>query len=621
MRCNLRNCAWLLAGVLVLALPAWGQLQYGDNLRMNMGGDLSTGYNGSYGNTGTSAHGINVGGDLSLNGSYFDPKFISFNVGPYYNRSQANSAFQSITDTSGLNSTVNFFGGSNFPGYVNFSRSYNSTGQFGIPGVNTLTTHGDTRGFGIGWSALLPDLPTISASFTSSGSSSSIFGSDATTDSTLHTLALRSGYLLHGFRLNGTFLHQTSEGDFPAQLTGATEAFSSRSSANNYLITASHSFPLHGSFSTSASRLNYHYDSTLGSPSSGTSDGLNANLNFHPTEKLALSFNSNYNDNLIALLPQELVTAGTVAPSSATFHSVLFSADGYYQLRPTLSVHGIVSRQNQYFQGQSYGATQVGGNLNYVFTHRLLGSLTFSGGVIDNANKEGNTALGFYGNVNFLRKFNRWDLSGAFNYSQNVETLLTVYTTSSYSYLASVTRKIGDRLHWSGSFSGGHTAFVQTAGSGSQSERASSSITYRRYALAGYWSTSTGTAVLTSTGLVPVEGSIPAALLGLQGITLYNAKAWGASMSASPLSRLTLTGSYSHANGSSQSPLINTSNQTRVVNMLMRYRFRKLFFDAGFTRFRQGVTTLDIRNPGAPIAPPGMVSSYYFGISRWFNFF
>lgn len=611
----------LFAGFLAWALPTPAQVELSQNLHINLNGSVSTGYSGSYGDTGISSHGLDVGGNAALSGSYYNPQFLSFAVQPYYDRSQANSAYQSITDTSGFSSSVNIFSGSHFPGYFTFEKTFNSTGQFGVPGAESLATHGNTTGFSIGWSALVPDLPTLSASYSSGSGSSSIFGSDATTDTTQHNLTLRSSYLLKGFRLNGSFMHLTSEGHFPTLVTGEAQGVSSESSSNNYQITASHSFPLHGSFAASASRLNYGYASTSNVPSSGTSDSLSANLNFHPLEKVAFSFNSNYNDNLIGILPAELQGAASAGSTSATFRSLLLSADGYYQVLPTLSVHANVSRQNQFFLGQAYGTTEFGANANYNFSTKFLGSLTFSGGVVDTATKEGNTSLGFYGNVNFSRKVDGFDIGAAFTYSQNVQTLLAVYTTSSYTYLGSLSRKLRDRLYWSGSFSGGRSAFVQVAGSENHSEQITSSLTYRRYTVVGNWSTSSGIAVLTPTGLVAVPGSLPPSALGLQGTDLFNAKAWGVSVAATPLRLLTITGSYAHASGGSKTSFLTTSNETRMLTALMRYRFRRVYFDAGFTRFNQGIMMLDVRNPGGPGAPASMVSSYYFGLSRWFDFF
>jgi hypothetical protein len=43
------------------------------------------------------------------------------------------------------------------------------------------------------------------------------------------------------------------------------------------------------------------------------------------------------------------------------------------------------------------------------------------------------------------------------------------------------------------------------------------------------------------------------------------------------------------------------------------YQFRKVYFYAGYIRLRQIVS--------AAGTPPTSLTSYYFGLSRWFNFF
>ena len=113
---------------------ASAQLQVGDELRMNASGLLTLGYNGSYGNVIGSNHGLNFGADGNLSGSYHDPNFLNFTVSPYYNQSRADSSFQSLTDSSGVTGTANFFSGSHFPGYASYRYDRDSTGTFGVAG-------------------------------------------------------------------------------------------------------------------------------------------------------------------------------------------------------------------------------------------------------------------------------------------------------------------------------------------------------------------------------------------------------------------------------------------------------------------------------------------------------
>ena len=49
------------------------------------------------------------------------------------------------------------------------------------------------------------------------------------------------------------------------------------------------------------------------------------------------------------------------------------------------------------------------------------------------------------------------------------------------------------------------------------------------------------------------------------------------------------------------------------ANVYLQYKFRKVFFTAGYSRLVQGFS--------ASTLAPEMLSTYYVGISRWFNFF
>ena len=76
-----RSKAWLvLAGLLLLVRPAFGQLTAGENLSMNLNGTFSGGYTGDYGNQIASDHGLTAGGTATFSGSYYNPNFLSFTV-------------------------------------------------------------------------------------------------------------------------------------------------------------------------------------------------------------------------------------------------------------------------------------------------------------------------------------------------------------------------------------------------------------------------------------------------------------------------------------------------------------------------------------------------------------
>ena len=119
--------------IVAVVLRAPAQVTVGDDISMNLNGQVAGGYSADYGNAMPSDHGLNFGGTASLSGSYYTPNFLSFSINPYYNQSRANSASQSISDSSGVTASAFLFSGSHFPGSVSYSKTYNSLGTFGAP--------------------------------------------------------------------------------------------------------------------------------------------------------------------------------------------------------------------------------------------------------------------------------------------------------------------------------------------------------------------------------------------------------------------------------------------------------------------------------------------------------
>jgi hypothetical protein len=58
---------------------------------------------------------------------------------------------------------------------------------------------------------------------------------------------------------------------------------------------------------------------------------------------------------------------------------------------------------------------------------------------------------------------------------------------------------------------------------------------------------------------------------------------------------------------------VTSSNENGQYNVLLQYQVRKLNIIGGYARLEQGFSTTG--------SQPEVISSYYMGISRWFNFF
>jgi hypothetical protein len=446
--------------------------------------------------------------------------------------------------------------------------------------------------------------------------SESIYGSPGESKQTDHDFELRSTYQVAGFRIASGYSHRNLDGSFSEALEGVQTPLNSNTATNNYQVNASHSFPMQGSYSVSANRTSYDYSSHDGSSTSGSgaSDTLNGNLNFRPAEKLSIGTSASYSDSLLGSIPEPIVNGGGGGiVSLGTFRSYTVGANADYQLLHNLSLRGTVIHVDQMFLGQNYQSTQYGGSAFYNMEHNLLRGLSFSVVAFDTAQKEGNTGLGFAGNLNYNRKFNGWTLDANYSYSQNVATQVVIYTSSSMGWVTNMRRRVGTRSYFSAGYSGSHSGLTVNSGDSSSAERVSSSFTYGRYSAYGFYSKSKGTAEFTSTGLVALPPGVPPSALPPGSVIVFDSRAYGFSGSASPTKRLNLSLGYSQSNGDTVDPLASTFSKNTLLNGLIQYRLRKIYVNGGYTHLNQSV--------GTPGTAPITVTNYYIGISRWFNFF
>lgn len=602
---------WLLAG-LAAVLPASAQLKLGDDLSMTMDGTLGAGYNAGYGNAEPSGHTLGLNGSGNINGYYYNPKFLTFTATPYYNRSQENSGSGSLTDASGITIGTGIFGGSHFPGSISWGKTYNSTGNYGLPGLQGFTTHGNSTQFGIGWAAVLPNLPTLSTQYTQSSSSSSVYGTDQQDNSTSRNLNLQSTYRLAGWWMTGHFGENFVHTELPSFLTpNGSNIGDTHSTTFNF--NASHKLPMHGSGAFSYARDSFSSDGGT-AHTSGSTDNFSANANFQPSKRFTTQFGTQYNSNLEAVVEQQLAAAGSIAPQvnlGSGSHSLSFyNSDSFYILRNLSASFNFIRMQQQVY-GISVSSDHYSAVANYRFQKPLLGSFLVYGGVNDQAADGVNQGAGLVAGGNFSRNIKGWDVGASLGYSQDVETVLATATTSNYSYLANVKRDIGRRLHWYTNFNGFHTGLSTVAGSSSHTESYSTSILYRGYSVSGNYSNSTGTALLTQSGLVTAPLTIPTSLLGSNQYLLISGTSYGLSGSMSPFRKMLVSGTYSHAQNVTTSPTLTSPNSSNILSGYAQYQFRKMQFVAGYTHLMQGV--------GALGTLPTNFTTYYFGIQRWFK--
>jgi hypothetical protein len=600
-------------GLLALfANPAFGQVQVGD-ASMNMNGTVSGGYSASYGNAIGSSHSFGFAGASTLSGFYYDPGFLSFNFSPYYNQSRANSNFQSITDSSGFNFSSGIFGGSHFPGSINYSKAYNSEGNFNLPGLPNYTTHGNSDVFGINWSEVVPGLPSLSAGFQTGGNQYSVYGTNDNGNTGFHSFTLHSGYVIDGFSLSAYYQNGTSHSLIPQVFSNPQQPLTVNSNSDGYGFSASHNLPLHGGISATFSRTNFGTQDQ-GFNFNGTVDLVSATAGIQPTQKLHFSVSSNYSDNLAGSIYQSLTSSGILAPpisQSQTSNSLDTLAVATYAIMPNLQAQGDVERRDQHFLGESFGETSYGGGLTY--TRGLLGG-TFNGSVFATDNRLDNSNLNVLGlttAVNYNRQIDLWVVSGSFSYAQNVQTLLVSYTTSFLNYSGHVRRRFG-KFSWTAGAGQSRTGFTALPGTESHSESITTGIGWSHWITAnGAYATSTGIALPTATGLAPPPTPAPVPLPSL--LILYGGHSYSFGLGSSPVRRLTISASYSKANSNTASAGLASWNANKQFNTYFQYQFRKVYLTGGYATLSQGFSA-------SPTAP-ATVSSYYLGVSRWFNFF
>ena len=480
-----------------------------------------------------------------------------------------------------------------------------------MAGQPNFTTVGTGDGFGITWSALVPDLPTLSAGYSQGGGSGTIYGTNEETQSNTRLFNIRSGYQIAGFRLNSFYDHNSLNSKFPEFLAGQSESVQD-SSANDVGVGAQHALPLHGqffaNFDRASSESNYFSSTGQNSDASNyTDDIVNAGASLHPTQKLTLNVTENYTSNLNGYLAQSLSTNGTVVPGinlGSGAHSSTIGGGATYQFTNNLSASSQATYYDQEYFGKTYTGTFLSGTVSY--GKRLFDMFSFSGSVIDSSNGQGTNALGFIGNVNFFHRFAGWQTSGVFSYAQNVQSLLVTYTTSYYNYSANVRRRLPVGLSWTAAFNGNHSGLTNYAGTSSSSEAYSTTFGSRMFTLTGNYTHATGISVLGAGGFVPVSGTP-----GVSDFITFGGTSYGGGISATPIRRMILSGSFSRAISNTVGPTISHNN-TEIFNAQLQYHLRRIGLQAGYTRFEQGISAA-----GAP----ANTTSYFAGITRWFDFF
>ena len=609
-----RTYGWNIIVLAMLVLTPGGiasaQVAAGD-LNMNLSGNVSGGYSGSYANFSPSSHGTGFGGSGDLSGFYYKPQFLSFSVVPFYNQSRNNSTFQSITDSSGVTASTTIFGGSKYPGSLTYSNVYDSEGNYLLPGIANYKTNGNSKTFGVGWSGNPTDTFSFTGGYQQAGNNSSVYGTNNQIESNYHSMFVTSRYKVAGFRLGGGVHYSNGGFLFPQILTGQTGQ-ESHVNTTTYNFDLSRSVGWNGNTWLNYTRSHTGYN-TLEMGDSETNNVVTGGVSLKPTKKLSTSLGADYNDNLAATLYLAESGAGAVIPPALPLqqsHSWGVYGDAQYALLDQLYITGNFIHRQQLFLGDSIGSTAYGGGVHY--GTKLLGG-RFTGGTIvtrSGLGNNGGSLVGLLSNALYTRRIGVWNVNGSFSYSRSAQTLLIAYTTSGYSYSGSVGRRFG-KLYWNGTAGGSKSMLSQEQGPTSFTQSYTTSLSYSWVGVSGGYSKSNGLGLYTTQGIAPLPPGLPPPLI--PSSVLYRGTTYSAAVGATPIRGLTFSGSFSSTRSSTESLLLSSSNHTQEAYSFLQYKFRKVFLTAGYSRLVQGFS--------ASTLAPAIVSTYYVGLSRWFNFF
>lgn len=604
------NLMWV-----VLALPAWAQLQVGGETSMNLNGNISFGYTGDFSNLTGSNHSLNPSGNADLSGYYYNPKFLSFDVMPFFDQSRTNSSFQSAFQSSGVNATTAIFSGSNFPGSVSFNKTFNSSGEFGIPGQANLTTRGNSQNLSVGWGIHVPDYPNISVQFLDGDSNASLFGTDQPSTLNLKTFGLRATDTLAGFTLNSGYQYNQTHALTPEIIVGEAPV-SSNTSGNTYDVGAGHALPLHGSSSITYSRSDVSAFESGSSNYTGTIDTVNGAAAVRPLANLDLGVNTQYTNNLSGMLYQSYVISGVVVPASSLNYATnsldVNTHANYLVSRLHLTFGFNSDHRDQTVLGTSLSAD----TLNEMVTYGndfLGGFLNATAGITQTFENQtlGSTSQGQFDSVSYQRSVHGWNLTGSGNYTRNTQTVLIGYTSSGYGFSAGIGRKVSAYSYWSVNAVDTKTTYNNIPDSGSGAQSYSTAFSVKRFSLSGSYARSDGLSILTPTGLVPVTSPTPIAT-SLQTVA-FGGHSYSFGAATTPMRGLVLSASYSDARSNTAATGLASQNTTRLLNGMFQYKVRQLWIIGGYQRLQQGFSLTD--------QPALSDTSFYMGITRWFKFF
>jgi hypothetical protein len=610
-----------------LTVPLFAQLQVGDNTSLNLSGNAGFGYTGVF--DGTDMNSFTYGFNANLTGDYYDPRFLNFAVNPYLNQSNLNSNYNSSAFASGMSAMANFLSGSHTPVQAFYERTHNSEGTFNVPGsTGSYQTVGNGQTFGLNASYLPEDWPSITGSYSHTGTDYRVLGTPGTGTSHSNSLGVSSGYQLWGANLSGSYNKIYVSNDSPS-FVDPNVYITQNTDQDTLQFSGSRRFFDIGTFSASYSRSHVGGDYEGYHPNA-TFDTVGAVLGVAPVNRLSLTFNVNYSSNLSAQYFSNIIngsangasaSAAQTEPVSYTSSYLDYGVNATYGLAKDLTIQGNVDRRVQGQPGLPDFASNIMG-VGATWSHELLGGSFgahygisyYYSPVYAIANEQtslhDSSFTGHNAAVSYSRRFYDWTGTGSFSYARSLTTVLVGYVQSNYAANLGVSRTLAKwTLALSGSYSNAHVEGITLSDSDSAS--GSVSLSHNNFGISGTYARSNGSALQVGNNVIPVpppgSGPIPDLLV------LFRGESWGVGGSYRPLKRWSIVGSYSHVRYNTENLAANSINISNQFYLRSEYSFRQLSFIAGINHLNQGFNLSTVQ--------PVKTDTVYVGISRRFDFF
>lgn len=606
VRLGVLICSLLLGG------PAPAQVRFEGIQFQTLNGTIGVGYDGQSGASpglGQSTHGYGLSGTLNSNGFFYNPGFLSFQANTYYARADSSADSTNLSNSEGYNLGASIFGGTSFPGYVAWGQNLGQNGAYGLPGLSGLNSTDNNRNFSVAWTFRNLPVKNLSVFFADDANDTNIPGIGFTSNASSKGFGLATGgYKVAGFTLGGGYQHSLS--DVTTNVSGQDGgSITGHGSSDVFHVMTSRTLPGHSNFNLSAYRLMTNASGD-GESSNSDSNEFDATVSSQ-VWRLPLSANVSYNDNVYGSVLQQLDASGQLVnlsvagPKIAELNTMVSSS---YTLPLRIFVTGYFTHQEEFVLGQSIGASAFGGNVSYGMGKFLKG-LTLTVGMHDVASQVGNTGAGLVGNANYLRNLGAWRLNANASYNQGIETVLATTTESSGSASASIRRTLENKLSFGANAGFGKSLFSTQHGQSTETKNAGLNLNWMKQTLSGYVAESSGNAIITSQGLVTVTTP------GLAGSVVipYSGKSYTAGYATTLLKNANFNAAWTRfiSTGTGTGLFSNVSAQMYTGSLT--YHYRKINFTANFARSKQGASSTT--------ALPSDVTIYFFGLSRWFNFF